>query len=605
MIKTINLNKMYDEFIDNDILTAEKLIECGFEFNDIIKLIKNDYLIQLGNNNYTLKKVEDLYLYGNKLIKVDEHKARKCFEKCYELEPNNKDACFQLFFYSIKDKKYEKAFEYLKVMLKNSDEYEIKDNNLYLYLLNVIIELPKEYKRKAKNITFCDVRLLDDDIRYDDVMAQNYVRNIALDNKFFYAVEKLRETTTFFEFTFRDKILKMLLFEAGDIEKLRKNKVLELVKNRKYDELILHYKKLQQRCNLKKNDKYILDLVREIINVENTLELPIKVKANTNTLFEAIRTKNYRRALSLSEEYITDNNLSSITFYLLLSDLCEKMSVISILNAIFEGMAKYVENKDYVSLVKRVKNYLESIDKKEYEDLVIDYIKLDLYENNLGFNKTIKLLYRIITNSNNLDKSYCLEDVTQNQETIALDSAIDKSIIRSKEEEYISNKHSQLLRNKGIIVLEPMSDSKIKLICDIADNYTDMKPFIIGNDKNKRVVLRYKYRTEKIVNYDRIKRCAEQAYLNGEYDICLSYYLQLLQYGNPKNKTYARIGQCYLMLGQPMMAVDYLMVATELSKLSHNEYDFTDEINEIKRSQSSIRSRFKKLVLSIGLKKGD
>ena len=81
--------------------------------------------------------------------------------------------------------------------------------------------------------------------------------------------------------------------------------------------------------------------------------------------------------------------------------------------------------------------------------------------------------------------------------------------------------------------------------------------------------------------------------------------MQLLQYGNPKIKTYARIGQCYLMLGQPMMAVDYLMVATELSKLSHNEYDFTDEINEIKRSQSSIRSRFKKLVLSIGLKKGD
>lgn len=612
MITTTSLNKMYDEVINGNVLTKEKLKECGFDFSDIIKLIKKDFIILLGNDCYTLKRVEDLYFYGNKLINIDKAKSRKCFERCYELDPNNSDVCFQLFFYSIEDKNYEEAFKYLKTMLNTDDEYEIKDNNLYLYLLNMIVDLPSEYKTKAKKLTFNDLKLLKDDIRYDDISSQNRVRKVIFENRFIYAIEKLREATTICGYTFKDKILKLLLFEVGDVEKIRKRKILDLARYKKYDELISHYDEQQKKCKLKGNDKYILKLVRQILNFEKTLELPDKIEVDTNSMFEAIDTSNYRRALNLSRSYVEEKqeNVNSITFYILLSDLCEKMNVISILNAIFSGMVKYIENNDYVSLVKRLRNYLESIDKKEYEDLVIECMKLDLYENDLEFHKTIRLLYEIITNPNSFDKNHYLEEINSAsaKKSVATEDSIDKIdkiTTRRKAEEYVSNKHSELLRNKGIIVLEPMSDRKIKIICDIVDTYTDIKFFVVGDNANKRVVLRYKYRTCENINYEKLKNGAEKAYLKGEFDICLSYYLQLLQYGNPRIKTYARIGQCYLMLGEPLMAVDYLIVATELSKLSNNEYDFTDEINEIKKRKDNMKTRFKKLVLSIGYSFGE
>lgn len=73
-------------------------------------------------------------------------KAVKYFQKCYELNPEHLSACFRLFLYSIRIKDYDKAFEYFDTLFNNENHFTENDNTLYLYLLNMVTNIPDRYK---------------------------------------------------------------------------------------------------------------------------------------------------------------------------------------------------------------------------------------------------------------------------------------------------------------------------------------------------------------------------------------------------------------------------------------------------------------------------
>lgn len=76
------------------------------------------------------------------------------------------------------------------------------------------------------------------------------------------------------------------------------------------------------------------------------------------------------------------------------------------------------------------------------------------------------------------------------------------------------------------------------------------------------------------------------AYREGNYDVCITEYLKLLQFGQPKAITYAKLGLAYMKKHDKDKAIDYLTVATELNKQEDGKLDFTELISNLNGSIS-------------------
>ena len=145
-----------------------------------------------------------------------------------------------------------------------------------------------------------------------------------------------------------------------------------------------------------------------------------------------------------------------------------------------------------------------------------------------------------------------------------------------QDEEYISRKIEQLHETRGLVVLRPMDNVRRKRIHNIVEDRKDATTFSIGQGDNRRVVVRY------IGNvYIPIKetlKIADNAYYNKDYETALRAYLDLLGTNSPKTFIYAKIGLTYMKMWKISEAIEYLTIATELSKVNKENYDFSDLI---------------------------
>lgn len=143
---------------------------------------------------------------------------------------------------------------------------------------------------------------------------------------------------------------------------------------------------------------------------------------------------------------------------------------------------------------------------------------------------------------------------------------------------FIEANHKLLIKNRGIIALEPMDSERRKLIHGIVDKYSDMVSFSIGAEPNRQVVLRYKKDTNEYVDIRKLVNDGKEYYKKGHYEECIKTYLDVLQFREPKASSYARIGMAYSKLDNKDMAVMYLKVAMQVSIKEGRELDFTQII---------------------------
>lgn len=156
-----------------------------------------------------------------------------------------------------------------------------------------------------------------------------------------------------------------------------------------------------------------------------------------------------------------------------------------------------------------------------------------------------------------------------------------KELIKEHREidcEFIEANHKLLIKNRGIIALEPMDSERRKLIHNMVDKYSDMVSFSIGTEPNRQVVLRYKKDTKEYVDIRKLVNDGKEYYKNGHYEECIKTYLDVLQFREPKASSYARIGMAYSKLDNKDMAVMYLKVAMQVSIKEGGELDFTQII---------------------------
>ena len=161
-------------------------------------------------------------------------------------------------------------------MLSDTENpYYSADSNFYLYLLSIITDIPDKHKEYARYLKIEDIRVDFNDKRYQDIPQQNKIRIAVLQRKFPYALKLLNDLTAQHgSLTVQDIITRTLLFQALEVENKSKSTLIELAKNKDYEEIVNYLHAKQKRHNLSLTDTYTLKLVNEIINLQQTKHIP-------------------------------------------------------------------------------------------------------------------------------------------------------------------------------------------------------------------------------------------------------------------------------------------------------------------------------------------
>lgn len=327
---------------------------------------------------------------------------------------------------------------------------------------------------------------------------------------------------------------------------------------------------------------------------------------------------------------------------------------------IFDDMMGYLKRQDFHGCFGVLRSYLVHINKEEYEFLIVNLIQIDFLQNDIYFTRAFnalndlqqdtfdldisgyvrdfhifisqenyeeaKLYLDIISKMKDLVQSEFLVEVLEytlrslstklnnrknNTTTITEELSVPENITEKENQNTIDSQKVEvdddiLLINKkldevyknGIVLLEPMSSERIKGIHSIVKSISDVVSFSIISDNERRVVLRYNPCYDYYVDIKKLLIDGNHAYKRGDFVGCIESYRKVLSFGFPKTYVYARLGLAYMRIGKISLAIDYLTVATELSKREDNYYDFTELIAKLsgKMYKPSVKMNVKEFI---------
>ncbi len=631
MINEENLNEIYEATLKGEVLKTNQLNRWGLNSHDLKKLVENESLMRLKRGYYSLKTVDQLYLYGKKLINNREfEKAKICFKKCLEIDGNFVNAAFQLFIEAIRENKYDEAFKYLDILYNSSDNYLYRqDCNLYLYLLNNITLVPDRYLEYVKNLQFSDLKIKGNKPNFV-LDLQNSIRKFIYYKKFNDALIKSDELLKLPKTkTIRNILIKRLIIKAKAKKVEDLNYLKTLIQNEEYAKIKTFYENsanYQETCIL---DKYIIILVDLLLKMNKTGELPKLSTAKSDDVFEAINNGNYGLALSLSKNY--DKNKSVI--YLLLEKIVLKIKTLKKeivikeankdLNAFYRELLMSLRQNNLDQFLIMVKEFLRKINKPQYEFLVKNIITISFLNSDDTFKELWKTLNIIEKKSNPFNRNYfvqkfykeilnkrqevakiyfnILEGANQNL-NLNLNIEFFKSLLEQpnfnfqespfennlEEEKMIRREYENLIHKEGVTLLKEMTNNELLQLIDIVEKYNYLDYFLINVDCHIRMVLRYNPYVIKTVAFDDLISLGDKTYQEKNYRECINIYKHILKTTKfPNLKTFSRLGLAYLQTYQYDLAIEYLTIANAISQMIHAGLDYTNLIIQLKGDENA------------------
>ncbi len=167
---------------------------------------------------------------------------------------------------------------------------------------------------------------------------------------------------------------------------------------------------------------------------------------------------------------------------------------------------------------------------------------------------------------------------------------------KNSEKEFLDTKYEELLANRGLVLLKPMNEHRIKNVLEIMNNYKDVDTLVIEYDSRKQIVLRYRPVNNTSVNVKELIQLGNDAYLNRNYSECIKNYLEVLPvFDKPSSYIYSKLGLSYMKNGDKLKAIDYLVVASAMAKKEGKSYDYSDLIMRLEDRipEESVKPRFK------------
>lgn len=284
--------------------------------------------------------------------------------------------------------------------------------------------------------------------------------------------------------------------------------------------------------------------------------------SNKETLLKLINHKRYAEVISFLEEKQSQHNLSLIDNYTL--KLANEIVAIQETNK-----APKHQRLQEINLFNAIEKHNYKVALKLFKDYNSKN-NIDNSNNSLGL-----LLTDLCDLLNQIELSTKNKNTTS---TPPIDEALKANI-----EEFVENKYKVLLKHKGMILLEHTTDTREKIIHEIVERYPDLRSFNIGEGDKKQIVIKYSPFIKEEIDIKELTSRGSAAYKQGDYNNCIKDYLKILQLDEiPYARAYARLGLVYLKQKKINLAIDYLTVATEISKLGRGSFIFTDLIAALK-----------------------
>lgn len=677
MINEDNLKMLYNSVLESDTITTKKLNEMGFNSKDITKLIKENKIERLCRGIYKVTDTNELFKIAKKLFWRKKYiDSCKTYEYIYELDKTNASVILQLFSYAIRDNRYDDAYKYLDNLFLICNEDKKKIINLYLLLLSNITKIPERYQDYLTNLKLEDLRFNSND-KFTSFIECVYRKDFIAARKELYDKFDFNLSYTHDISALLSAIVHNNSKKEDNNKQIGKNKegiidYLGLIVIKNYEKLIEILNFRSKKIQLNFFDENILKLANVYVNLKNTHDLSnLRVSKSIN-VFNCINDKDYFRALEISKRYNKEKSINDDTdcLYLVLYDICELINIIkeennrkNNIDNLYNLFTTNLINIEFPEAVKYLRECLNLVDKKEYEFIIINLIKIDLLEDDYEFTKSLNCLNLIINDkyifnevsyindfykaiikrdyklasfyfsilegaskigcqsidvadlrktlesikkekledSDNLQTNFSqpvkpFSGVSEKENTADVNNEVSqnkkeqegvKNIKYKRKENYIAKLHNKIVESKSAILLDKMSEQEKNIVLELAKKYDDIAATYIEVYGMYYVVLKYKERMNVYVNHSEVFELAIAAYQKKNYKLCVNLLLPIFNhFDKPNLKCCAYLGLAYLKLNRLHTAIDYLRIATILSKRYNYNYDFSNLIDSIVPNKS-------------------
>lgn len=547
MLTQEKIDSLYSIFMHCDLATTSFLYDIGFSKYDLENLVKSGYL----------------------------SRAKKGY---YCLNLDNDEVCTKMFLKKIENKDYDDIFKYFKGMDKSLDLGKKQDNNLWLFLLSQIIEIPLEYRERLFKFEFGDVCNIANDL--DSIEQYSKVRFLAFNHKFALARKcclNINDTSDSM------KILQSLLDNIYEARIDRNNYWLNYVIDKRYERLVSEIEKIKTYRPVSRAEDLTLTLARDVIACKK--RIPNSMPGPVQNVTEAVKLRDYQKALSISMRKY-NRCLHENIVYRLLSDLNKNISREKCFSELVYAFLDGNLDDDY----KNLDSYLESNGFSRYKEYISDLVKLSLLEDDKTFTRPIVAFNGICFDELDFDVGSYIQDYFQALRANELEKAqiylniisqscelgglrVDVSELEEKlEQARFSNsleKYSildgvihEILETKGLRVIEKLSSEDRRNVVKIANSFPDIMIELSGDD----LVLRYIDTNKTWADFDLLLKEGRQAYDIGDYDYCIECLSTICaNTERPDPYIYKKIGYAYSRRAASeddyKRAIDYLTVA--------------------------------------------
>lgn len=394
MVTQEKIKKILEATLKERTLTTRDLKEFGISSYDINVLLEGKKLERLRRGSYRWIDVTVLYDYGKDLIKVRRYdESATCFKTCYELNPNDSDICFQMFYRAIMSNNYEEAISYYQKMMGGLTRVEDKrDLKTCMLMLKELTNLPNEAKEQISTIS------------YRSIISENgynkSVEKLWADDKLRHYIYRRQYDIAYSIITNLEQkyhglnhwkmVIKFLLHH---IFAVRNIKPLEMARKKDYEGLIIHLEELVARNPKDIEMASALKLTKERLQMEKTGILPTCTFVETHNIYTALEHQSYKQAKSLCSFYEEKHfRLPNATILQLLDDMIASIEKKRSQEATIPNILLYLRKEDLSTAFGLLKMYLERIEMSKYEAVMIELIKIGYLESDAQFRKAFGLL---------------------------------------------------------------------------------------------------------------------------------------------------------------------------------------------------------------------
>lgn len=418
MINFKNEMNMYDMFIDKSVLTTQELLSAGFTNKDLTRLIEEGKLSRVKRGYYELATVNGLFRYSQILFSKrhkEYDRAFKGLKRCLEIDPKNGSVHTRMFLNLVVTADFEEAFESFKVMDETGNEFYKKDQNMWLYLLSFVMELPEEYQERVRKMTLSDILTLPNDNRYSDRLLQNKIRNAIFRQNFREALELSKSLVADKDKKINVVITEKLLSKVIYQNVLYHDQLYNYIVNGSYEEartLLLREKEIH---GINPADEQFLIVIEDLIGILRDNKIPEVDRTKEIKCFnDAVKAHDYEKLIeiyrcSANRKFSKSSKFMGILLERINGELnkadlvsknaqpvvVEQTEVKEVNNdnaTLFTNIAASLIGQDVNTAFNLLDEYLTSIGKSEFRGYVADLIKLSVLQKDLSFSEPILLL---------------------------------------------------------------------------------------------------------------------------------------------------------------------------------------------------------------------